>query len=241
MSPDHRRHRGAHPEDAALFAPHQLPALRLAVSELSWLLQRGYAWRSALKLVGDRHRLTERQRLAVARAACSDEQRRLRAATRLPGPALTGREVSIDGFNLIITLEAALGGGVLLRCRDGCLRDLSSVHGSYRSVLETDRAIRLAGEALAPHHPRSVTWLLDQPVSNSGRLAARIREAAQASHWPWSVQVVMSPDAVLRSASNPVVTSDSAILDQGVEWVNLAAEILAGLLPLNNLLDLQVD
>ena len=52
MSPDRRRHRGAHPEDARLFEPSRLEGLRVAVSELSWLLSRGYQTKSALKLVG---------------------------------------------------------------------------------------------------------------------------------------------------------------------------------------------
>ena len=43
--------------------------------DLSWLLGRGYAIVSAVKLVGDRWSLTERQRMAVRRAACSDEAR----------------------------------------------------------------------------------------------------------------------------------------------------------------------
>src|SRR5256885_8530001 len=46
----------------------------------SWLLSRGYQPKSALKLVGDRHSLRERQRLAVGRAACSDESRERRHA-----------------------------------------------------------------------------------------------------------------------------------------------------------------
>lgn len=69
MSPDRRQHRGAHPEDARLFAPARLGALRTAVSELSWLAGRDYSMKSALKLVGDRHALDGRQRLAVARSA----------------------------------------------------------------------------------------------------------------------------------------------------------------------------
>ena len=43
--------------------------------------------------------------------------------------------------NVLITLESALGGGVLLRCRDGCLRDMASLHGTYRIVDETDPAL----------------------------------------------------------------------------------------------------
>ena len=70
--PDTRRHRGPHPEDAELFAPASWPALRAATTDLSWLLSRGYAEPSSLKLVGDCFQLTERQRTAVMRSACSD-------------------------------------------------------------------------------------------------------------------------------------------------------------------------
>ena len=34
---------------------------------------------------------------------------------------LRGERLLIDGFNLLITLEAALSGAVLLRCRDDVL------------------------------------------------------------------------------------------------------------------------
>jgi hypothetical protein len=77
--------------------------------------------------------------------------------------------VLVDGFNRLITIEAALSGGALLLCRDGCLRDLASVHGSYRSVQETDEAIRIAGEVLGDLGPAAVSWLRDSPVSNSVR------------------------------------------------------------------------
>ena len=148
MRPADTRHRGPHPADNQLFASQWVPVLRRAVGELSWLLTRGYPPSATLKLVSDRYALTERQRWAVGRAACPDELRARRATTLLPPGNLGGRPVAIDGFNLLITLETALGGGVVLRGRDGALRDLSSIHGTYRAVQETDRAIRLAASAL---------------------------------------------------------------------------------------------
>jgi len=225
MSSGNRRHRGAHPADAKLFAPKNQEILRQAVHDLSWLLSRGYAPTASLKLVGDRFALKERQRLAVARAACSDQQRESRERTRLPLESINGRDLLIDGFNIIVTTEAALSGGVLIRCRDGCVRDMSSVHGSYRSVAETEDAIRLIGETLLDAEPASALWLLDQPVSNSGRLAQRIREMAAEHDWPWRVEVVINPDKVLRSSDQIAVTSDSNILDDVKGWINLC-EIL---------------
>ncbi len=240
MRPADSRHRGPHPADDQLFAPRWVPVLRRAVGELSWLLTRGYPPASTLKLVGDRYALTERQRWAVGRAACPDEQRTQRATTRLRPGDLNGRPVSIDGFNLIITLETALSGGVVLRGRDQALRDLSSIHGTYRAVQETDRAIRLAADALRPLKPGPVRWLLDQPVSNSGRLATRLRELGPTLGLPWTADVVMNPDRELAATTDVVVTSDSAVLDRAGAWLNLADLALAAEPP-RWLLDLAPD
>ena len=241
MSPDRRRHRGAHPEDARLFGESWLAALRVAVRELSWLLSRGYQPKSALKLVGDRHNLRERQRLAVARAACSDESRARRLRSCVGAETAAGAGLVVDGFNLVITLEAALSGGVLVFGRDGCVRDLSSVHGSYRAVEETERAILLAGEALERLEPSSVLWLLDSPVSNSGRLAARVREVAAARGWPWEVRVEFNPDRDIVNSDLVAVTSDSNVLDGVSRWFNLSAHLIEERLPRAWLIDLGGD
>ena len=221
------RHRGRHPADEELFGADATPALRQAVADLSGLLSRGYAMNSSVKLVGDRHQLRERQRLAATRAACSDSAREKRARQHLSTEALRGRTVWIDGFNLLVTLEAALSGGVLLHCRDGCLRDMSAVHGSYHAVVETDAALTLAAARLAELHAASVHWFLDKPVSNSGRLAARIRELAEQHHWPWSVDTVFNPDTDLIAARDTVViSSDAMVIDGAASWYNLAADLI---------------
>lgn len=241
MSPDRRRHRGAHPEDARLFEAARLVSLRVAVSELSWLLSRGYQTKSALKLVGDRHNLRERQRLAVARAACADEGCERRRMSRVSEAEVDGAELIVDGFNLIILLEAALSGGVLVLGRDGCVRDLSSVHGSYRAVEETERAILLAGEMLESLKPSSVLWLLDSPVSNSGRLAARVREVAAERGWPWEVRVEFNPDRDIVNSSLVAVTSDSNVLDGVERWLNLGRLIVEREVEGAWLIDLSVE
>jgi hypothetical protein len=231
MSESQLRHRGAHPADQKLFAATQHAALRQAVADLSWLLSQGYAPTASLKLVGDHHKLKERQRLAVARAACSNQQRERRQQSCLPLAAIAGQHLLLDGFNLIVTLEAALSGGVLLHCRDGCLRDMSSVHGSYRTVGETEQAIQLLSETLLAAQPAAVTWLFDQPVSNSGRLAQRLREMALAQHWPWQVEVVLNPDKELCASDKLALTSDSHILDHVRGWLNLTRVVIEERLP----------
>jgi len=239
MSPDTRRHRGAHPADAELFGPDQLAQLRRGVSELCWLLTRGYNMTSALKLVGDRHGLRERQRLAVSRCACSDLDRQRRKEHRIELEQLRDQPVVVDGFNLIITVEAALSGGPLLIGVDDCIRDLSSVHGSYRSIEETDRAILLIGDSLRHLGPSSVRWLLDRPISNSGRLAAKIADLAGQRNWPWTVEIVFNPDASIVVSSEVAITSDSSILDRVSRWWDFKSYLVQRAIPDAWMLDLR--
>jgi hypothetical protein len=220
--PDRRSHRGPHPDDIREFAPDALPILRSATSDLSWLLTRGYALPSALKLTGDRYQLTARQRTAVSRCACSDNQRSRRAAHETTFLELAGAELWIDGYNVLTSIEAALAGGVLLRGRDGCLRDMASMHGSWRKVTETRPAIELIGDVLGVCDVAHSRWLLDQSVSNSGRLRTIILQIAAGHGWNWSVELVPDPDPLLAAATTCIATADSAILDEAAHWLPLA-------------------
>lgn len=239
--PDTRHHRGAHPDDARLFAPDQWPALRRSAAELAWLLDRGYALRSSLALVGDRHALTQRQRLALARSVCDAAQCRRRHEHQVLPAAVAGAELWIDGYNLLISVESALGGGVILRGRDGCCRDLASLHGTYREVSETLPALRLIGHALARWQVARCRWFLDRPVSNSGRLRISMLALSSEQGWNWDVTLELSPDKLLAGSPALVATSDSLILDRCNGWVNAAREIISADVPQARIIDFGFD
>ncbi|NUQ64697.1 MAG: DUF434 domain-containing protein [Pirellulales bacterium] len=229
--PDRRIHRGPHPQDFELFAPAVLPRLREAACDLSWLLSRGYATASAVKLVGDRYDLTVRQRMAIGRSACSDADLVNRDARRIGPERLAGHALWIDGYNVLTTVEAALSGGVLLAARDLALRDMASMHGSYRKVTETRPALDLAARTLAEFEVDCCRWFLDRPVSNSGRLKALIEELVARGHWPWKVELVQNPDRVLIESGEVVASADSLILDHCRAWFNLGREIVQRRVP----------
>ncbi|MDT8300117.1 MAG: DUF434 domain-containing protein [Sedimentisphaerales bacterium] len=236
--PDKRTHRGPHPADKKLFAEGAIFSMLEAVADFSLLLTKGYAEKSALKLVGDRFSLTERQRLAVMRSACSDEQLVSRNKRYVAPENLTGKSIAIDGYNLLITIEAAISGGVILKGRDGCFRDLASVHGTYRKVTETIPALELIGQFLRETGAGKALWLLDSPVSNSGRLKTLIGELARKNKWDWEIELLLSPDAELKKTDSIVASSDSVVLDGCSSWVNLAAEIITQKLPSTIIIDL---
>ena len=229
--PDHRAHRGPHPEDARLFGREIWPRLRAAIDDLSRLLSGGYAPVSAGTLVGDRYQLFARQRAAVARSACADSALRRRRDHQAAVEAVRGHPLWLDGYNVLTTVEAAMAGGVILPARDGCYRDMASMHGSYRAVSETVPALELIGQTAECLEIAECCWYLDRPVSNSGRLKRIMDDLAVRRGWRWQVELVASPDRVLAAADQRIATADSAILDRCRSWYNLAREVIVHHVP----------
>lgn len=229
--PDKRTHRGAHPKDTELFGDDAIGSLRSAASDLCWLLSRGYAIDSSLKLVGDRYQLDRRQRIAVARASCSDDARDNRLSRQQAAEQIAGKPILIDGFNVLVTIETALAGGVILHARDGCFRDMASMHGTYRKMAETSEALRTIGDELQLLGVDQAIWYFDRSVSNSGRVKAAAEEIAQHYDWPWRIELADDPDRVLIQSDGIVASADSAVLDNCGNWFNLARHVVEAQTP----------
>ncbi len=224
--PDKRKHRGAHPKDAEYFNDSQLVRLRTATADLSWLWSRGYADTASLKLVGDRYHLKRRQRLAILRAACADANLERRQTHHVKVDQLKGQMLAIDGFNQLIIAESALSQAFLLCCRDGCLRDMASVHGTYRRVEETGQAIQLWAKLLRHIGVAGAIWYFDQPVSNSGRLKNLIAETVNTEALNWAIELVDDPDPILKRTEYIVISSDAMVINEAGQWSNLAPRLV---------------
>ncbi len=236
-----RRHRGADPEDDRSFGAQRLATLREASRDLCWLLDRGYGIASATELVGDRHRLSRRQRIAIARCACSSAARDRRQGHCVASNRLRGQELWLDGFNVLTAVETALGGGVILIGRDGCCRDVAGIYARYHKVVETVPALRAIGQSASQWAVAKCHWWLDSPVDNCGRLKEIIHEVAREGAWPWEIELVTNPDRVLSTADQIVSSSDHVILDRCQRWFNLAREVIAHHVPQARIVDLGPD
>ena len=233
----HQTHRGPASQDNKLFALAQIPALRSAASDLCWLLDHGYAARSAIELVGNRHNLAARQRMALSRYACSCEDVECRQKSLVDAGQLRGQELWLDGYNILTLLESALAGSIVLQCRDGCYRDIAGIHRRYRKVNETIPALNLIGEFVSTLGVSLCRWWLDKPVSNSGRLKTLILETARNAGWNMEVELTFSPDHVLSHTEHIIATSDGIVLDRCRHWVNLAKLIIGERLPQARIMD----
>jgi hypothetical protein len=223
-------HRGKHPDDNYYFVEQAAIASRMgeAAADMAYLLERGYGDNAALQLVGNRYQLHRRQQMALRRMVATAEAVRAREKTKWQPDIAQPIRLAIDGYNLLIFLEAALSGAFLFEGADGCLRDLSGVHGSYHSVEETDAALQIAANGLATLPITEVCWLFDAPVSNSGRLCTKFRAFAEMAEYPlafaWEVRLVNNPDNELIAMAKEnwvIATTDAFILDSVPQWAAL--------------------
>ncbi|MBP5455489.1 MAG: DUF434 domain-containing protein [Paludibacteraceae bacterium] len=210
--------RGYLPEDEKKFSSQALEKIRTASRHISYLINEGYDLKTASTFVGNHFSLSERQRLAIARGIATTEQ--LNNRRKKEKSSIGNEEIWIDGFNTIITLEVMLSDSLLFECMDGTIRDLAALRGSYRIIPETEEAVRILLDTLAEMEVAEVHILLDEPVSNSGRLMTLIAEIGEKQPFKLDIQILKEVDRTLWEKEN-VITSDSIILDHCKSWVNL--------------------
>ncbi len=252
--------RGYNPKDEYEFGKEYYGTLKKAAEELMYLINRGYDIKSTSTFIGNHYMLSERQRLALTRMLSTREQLDIRKEKEIIvsdrdkevienkikditankyykyefhnclGSSHNVAYLHIDGFNTIITLEVALSNSLILKGLDGTYRDLAGLRGNYRIVDKTIIAIEMLFQTLAELDIYEVTFYLDKPVSNSGRLKVLLYDLSQSYPIQVNVDVLNDVDRVLEE-KDMVVTSDGVILDRCKSWFNLNQHIIKKIEP----------
>ncbi|WP_164976809.1 DUF434 domain-containing protein [Chryseobacterium sp. CH21] len=222
------RNRGKNTGDDTLFGSEkQIGKLKLAVEDMHYLLSREYPEKAASDLVGNRYRLKTRQIQALRGASASVAQLQNRRLKRLEATDLKEKTIYLDGFNVLILLESLLSEAYIFEGLDGCIRDLSGVHGTYKRVNQTLRAVELIASFYQKNQIHQLVWVFDKPVSNSGRIKQIILEFAEKHQLNWEGDLQYNPDKFLAESSELIISSDAWILDHCKEWFNLIGYLIA--------------
>ncbi|RDU21971.1 DUF434 domain-containing protein [Anaerosacchariphilus polymeriproducens] len=216
--------RGFVPKDEMEFRGDQLEKLKNGAEELFYLLNRDYKIKSASTFIGNHYMFSERQRLALARTISSTKDIQLRKRKQVM-EAKKSKEVYIDGFNTIITLETALSGSLLLECMDETIRDMAGLRGTYRLIDKTVLAVELILKYLDKNMIQRAIIYLDAPVSNSGRLKQLIIKQSEEYKVDITVEVINEVDRILEKLPF-VITSDAIILNRCTSWINMNRDII---------------
>lgn len=212
-------------QDIALFEDRE--KFKLAVQDLYYLLSRDYPAKAALALVGNRYDMVKKQQTALLGMVCSEQELKNRQQKELLPAQLEDQTLYIDGFNILILLETLLSGGVVFKGLDGCYRDISSVHGTYKQVEQTEAVLLLVGRTLQTLGLKKVVWVFDSPVSNSGKLKTYCYELAAQHSFPWEVILHQHPDQYLIEQQVWACSADAFVLNECTAWFNLGTYIIA--------------
>ena len=212
--------------DSVLKAP-----LHEAAIDFRYLLNRAYPRKISLELVGNRYQLTSDERHLLHRGVFSHDDARKRLRKRVPLQKISGQELAIDGYNVVITIEAALSDRLLVFGDDGFLRDISGLSGNFRRTRKTEESLRLIYALLKEKRPSRTIFLFDAPISKSGRLAHDVRRYLQEMGIPGDAEAVRVPEDILIGFPGIVATSDTAIIDQSQRIVDLAGLLIKQRIP----------
>lgn len=131
----------------------QSEVLAEAAKDFRYLLNRGYPRKASLELVGNRYQLLSDHRHLLHRGIFSDADSQSRLKKIVSLKDIQDQNLAIDGYNVIITIEAALSGRPLVLGDDGFVRDISGLSGNFKKAEKTEEAIELVFNLLKKVKP----------------------------------------------------------------------------------------
>jgi len=197
-----------------------------AARDLRYLLERGYHRESALKLIVDKYQLSTNQRLLLYRAVYDSSTAANHKQKIITSDKIRGSKLAMDGYNVLITVESGLRGGLLVLCDDGFIRDISAVHGKYRITNMTEKALSIILKAVQELKPAETNFFYDAQVSKSGQLASQVRRTLRSAGLTGSAYAVERADISTLDFGDIVATSDSVLISKAEAVFDIAGEIL---------------
>jgi hypothetical protein len=202
-----------------------LSVRREAVDDLRYLLSRGYGRISAVKFVGDKYVLDKPQRLLLYRGIYPPEGASAHQKKMVGSADISQSELSIDGFNVLWTVDGALKGRPLYLCDDGFVRDISAIHGSVMGE-DVSRPLGLIIIVLKDLNPKNVHFVFDRLISRSGEISREVRRLLSSVSLKGDASTAASADFEVLRKGEIVATSDSVMIEKASRVFDLAGYII---------------
>lgn len=188
--------------------------LKKASHDMKYLLDRGYKKTTALNFVANHYRLSKHERNFLVRYVFSEKEIRNHKSKLISPKEITGKNLVIDTYNVLITIQEIISGKEIVKGMDGFLRDASAIFSKYKFNEDTRNAIEKILEILSYYKPGSVLFILDSQISRSGELASYIRGKLGEFCMPGDARVSRNADREIIKQNRITATSDSIILER---------------------------
>lgn len=182
------------------------------LSDYFYLIDKNYPEKGALKLVGDRYKLSKEFRTILYRGVSSHEDSKKREKRLVERP---GNILVIDGYNVLFTLLNYRLGRFVFICADSVCRDAGSLFGKIKKEKYFHECLILLIDYLSNIKDVLIEIFLDSPVSMSKTHKLEAEMLLDKYNIEGKVHLVPSADfELLHYKEGTIATSDSAIIDQ---------------------------
>jgi hypothetical protein len=198
-----------------------------AIVDYLYLIERNYPFKSILKIIGDRYRLNSIQRSVLMRGVYNKKVADLRKNKIIDVKYLVDNTVSIDCYNVLITIASYITGKFVYVANDGFLRDAAESHGKLNKQEAMERALDLCINYLKDINDCQFVFYLDKPVSYSVDFAKHINDKLNKNFINGSAKTVKSADFYLIENKDTIgCTSDAIIIDKMDKILDLAYNVI---------------
>lgn len=197
-----------------------------AALDIRYLLERGYPQKAVVLFVCNHYRLDEESRRLLSRTILAKEVSEKRRTKFLPCEEIEGKNIIIDGYNIIIGMESILLKKAFL-CDDGVIRDVRGVFRNFKVSKNTEHAIELIFQFLKEKNPEDICFLLDSQISKSGVFARNLREKMSRCGLKGNAKTSKHVDYDLKNSRDIVASSDGVIIDTAEKVVNFLSCMVA--------------
>ncbi|WP_048055542.1 DUF434 domain-containing protein [Methanotorris igneus] len=185
-----------------------------AKKDFKYLIDRGYRKEYALNVVCNHYRIPKNERIKIIRTVHSEEEIKIIKSKLISIEDLKKLkskeiEINIDGYNVLIGVEAFLKGRVIL-CDDGIYRDFEGVYGKYKMSEYTEKSLNLLLKLFKKHNIKP-TFYFDAQVSKSGELSKMTKNFMEENNINGDAICTKHCDKTLKE-KEVVATSDTIII-----------------------------
>ncbi|NCC72888.1 MAG: DUF434 domain-containing protein [Sphingobacteriia bacterium] len=186
-----------------------------AAGDYLWLLEKGYRAGSILELVGNHYQLPATERSMLYRGIQTEATRKKRAGKLIfETETLAGKELALDGFNVLIAIASYLQGLPVFIASDNWLRDAAHLRNKIQKITRFADAIECLLAHLRVLNPGNVLIFLDKKADLHQQLKDFLLDSAFWKKDGFSIIVSDLVDEDLMAINSGILcTSDSEIID----------------------------
>lgn len=198
-------------------------------NDIRSILRWGYPKFATIRFVADHTQLSAEERHILTRVIMPPDRIVSRVDKKIGCNEVRNRDLLLDGYNVLLTVDSLLKEETMWFCDDGYIRDTRFYFSKSKHAEDIDEALETVLEYLSGTGPATINFLLDAQISRSGELAGFIRRKLDEKGIPGEARTSRHVDFDLKKEGGDpekdvvVASSDGIVIDSVLKVLDIPA------------------